>query len=85
MLDEAGVPKERRAVFRPLAGYCFTAAMNSEPGSEWEQRQIDEYILEPHRIRLGLDTAVAQRLATTMLARFRELAKSLPPDPRSKS
>jgi hypothetical protein len=84
LLDEAGVAKERRVVYRPLAGYCFTAALNSEPGSEREQRQLDEYILEPRRIRLGLDTALAQRLAGTMLARFRELAKSLPSDPRPK-
>jgi transcriptional regulator with XRE-family HTH domain len=82
LLDEAGVAKERRAIWRPLTGYCFAAAQNSEPGSEREQRQLDEYILEPRRIRLGLDTALAQKLAGIMLARFRELAKSLPPDPR---
>lgn len=82
LLDEAGVPKERSAVFRPLVGYCFAAALNSEPGSEREQRQLDEYILEPHRIRLGLDTALAQRLAGIMLVRFRELARTLPPAPR---
>ena len=83
-LDEAGVARERRAIWRPLAGYCFTAALNSEPGSEHERRQLDEYILEPRRIRHGLDTALAQKLAALMLARFRELAQSLPPDPRHK-
>jgi transcriptional regulator with XRE-family HTH domain len=82
LLDEAGVAKERRAIWRPLAGYCFAAALNSEPGSEREQRQLDEYILEPRRMRLGLDTALAQKLAGVMLTRLRELAKSLPPDPR---
>jgi transcriptional regulator with XRE-family HTH domain len=81
-LDEAGVARERRAIWRPLAGYCFTAALNSEPGSEHERRQLDEYILEPRRIQLGLDTALAQKLARIMLARFRELAETLPPDPR---
>jgi transcriptional regulator with XRE-family HTH domain len=40
--------------------------------------------LEPQWIRLGLDTALAQRLAGVMLARFRELAGSFPPDPRPK-
>jgi transcriptional regulator with XRE-family HTH domain len=84
LLDEAGVVKERRAIWRPLAGYCFTAAMNSEPGSEYERRQIDEYILEPRRIQLGLDTAVAQKLVGIMLSRLRELAPILPPDPRPK-
>ncbi len=82
MLDEAAVPKERRTVYRRLAGVCCTAALNSEPGSERERRQVDEYILEPQWIRLGLDTALAQKLAGIMLARFRELAESLPPDPR---
>ncbi|MBN2465739.1 hypothetical protein JXD38_09000, partial [candidate division WOR-3 bacterium] len=84
LLDEAGVAKERRAIWRPLSGYCFAAVLNSEPGSEREQRQLDEYILEPRRMRLGLDTALAQKLAGIMLARFRELAKILPPDPRPK-
>jgi transcriptional regulator with XRE-family HTH domain len=83
-LDEAGVAKERRAIWRPLAGYCFTAALNSEPGSERERRQLDECILEPRRIRLGLDTALARKLAAIILPRFRELAKTLPPDPRPK-
>jgi hypothetical protein len=76
------VPKERRTVYRRLAGVCCTAALNSEPGSERERRQVDEYILEPQWIRLGLDTALAQKLAGIMLVRFGELAKSLPPDPR---
>jgi hypothetical protein len=56
--------------------------LNSEPGSERERRQVDEYILEPQWIRLGLDTALAQGLAGIMLVRFRELAESLPSDPR---
>jgi hypothetical protein len=84
LLDEAAVPKERRTVYRRLTGVCCTAALNSEPGSERERRQVDEYILEPQWIRLGLDTALAQKLAGAMLARFRELAKSFPPDPRPK-
>ena len=84
LLDEAGVAKERRAVYRPLAGYCFTAALNSAPGGEREQREIDAYIHEPQWIRLGLDTALAQKLAGVMLNRFRELAESFPPDPRPK-
>jgi hypothetical protein len=42
------------------------------------------YILEPQWIHLGIDTALAQKLAAIMLPRFRELAKSFPPDPRPK-
>jgi transcriptional regulator with XRE-family HTH domain len=84
VLDEAGVPRERRTVYRRLVGVCCTAALSSEPGSERERRQLDEYILEPQWIRLGLDPALAQKLARTLLARFRELAGSFPPDPRSK-
>ena len=84
MLDEAGVPKERSVVYRRLVGVCFTAATSFEPGSAGERKQLDEYILEPQWIGLGLDTALAQKLAAPMLARFRELADSLPPDPRPK-
>jgi len=83
-LDETGVPKERRPVYRGLVGACCTAALSFEPGSEREGRQLDEYILEPRWIRLGLDPALAQRLAAVVLARFRELAESFPPDPRSR-
>jgi hypothetical protein len=84
VLDEAGVPGERRPIYRGLVGACCTAALNFVPGSSGEKRQLDEYILEPRWIRLGLDTALAQKLAGIMLARFHELAKSFPPDPRSK-
>jgi hypothetical protein len=84
VLDEAGVPGERRPVYRGLVGACCTAALNSGPGSEGERRQVDEYVLEPRWIRLGLDPALAQKLAGIALARFRELAKSVPPDPRPK-
>ena len=83
-LEEACVPKERRPICRGLVGVCCTAALRTEPGSAREKVQLDEYILEPRWIRLGLDTALAQKLAGDMLARFRELAKSLPPDPRPK-
>ena len=55
-----------------------------EQGSAGEKKQVDEYILEPRWIQLGLDTALAQKLAGIVLARFRELAKSFPPDPRPK-
>jgi len=82
VLDEAGVAKERRTVYRRLAGACCTAVLNSEPGGEMERREIDGYIHEPQWIRLGLDTALAQKLAGIMLMRLRELARSLPPDPR---
>ena len=54
------------------------------PGSVEERRQIEEYILEPRWIRLRLDTALAQKLAGIVLARFHELAKSFPSDPRPK-
>ena len=84
VLDEAGVPRERRTVYRRLVGVCFTAATSFEPGSAGERKQLDEYILEPQWIGLGLDTALAQKLAALMLARFREFAESLPPDPRPK-
>jgi len=82
MLDKAGVPKERRPVYRGLVGACCTAATNFEPGSAGERKQIDEHILEPHRIRLGLDTALAEKPAEVILARFRELAKVFTPEPR---
>jgi transcriptional regulator with XRE-family HTH domain len=82
LLDEAGVPNERRTVYRRLVGVCSTAAMNCEPGSVGERQELDMYILEPQWIHLGLDTALAQKLAAIMLTRFRELAKSFPPDPR---
>jgi len=84
ILDKAGVPGDRRPVYRGLVGACCTAALNCEPGSLGERRQLDEYILEPNWIRLGLDTALAQKLAGIMLARFRELAQAFPPDPRPK-
>jgi transcriptional regulator with XRE-family HTH domain len=60
------------------------AAVSFAPGSVGEKQQVDEYILEPRWIRLGLDTALAQKLAGIVLARFRELATSFPPDPRPK-
>jgi transcriptional regulator with XRE-family HTH domain len=82
VLDEVGVAKERRAVYRGLVGVCCTSALNFEPGSAGERKQLDEYVLEPRWIRLGLDTALAQKLAGVMLVRFRELAQSFPPDPR---
>ena len=84
MLDRAGVPAERRPVYRGLVGACCTAALNSEPGSVGEKAQMDEYILSPQWIGLGLDAALAQKFAGIMLVRFRELAKSFPPDPRPK-
>jgi len=84
VLDQAGVAKERRAVYRRLAGVCFTAVLHSEPGGEMERREIDAYVHQPEWIRLGLDTALAEKLAGIMLPRLRELARSLPPDPRPK-
>jgi transcriptional regulator with XRE-family HTH domain len=84
LLDETNVPKERRPVYRGAVGACCTAALMTEPGSAEERRQVEEYILEPRWIGLGLDTALAQKLAAIVLARFRELAKSFPPDPRPK-
>ena len=84
VLDEAGVPRERRPVYRGAVGACCTAALRTEPGSAEERRQVEEYILEPRWIGLGLDTAPARKLAAIVLARFRDLAKSFPPDPRPK-
>jgi transcriptional regulator with XRE-family HTH domain len=84
VLDEANVPKERRPVYRGAVATFCTAAANTEPGSAEERRQVEEYILEPRWIGLGLDTALAQKLAAIVLARFRDLAKSFPPDPRLK-
>jgi transcriptional regulator with XRE-family HTH domain len=84
VLDEANVPKERRPVYRGAVAACCTAALNTEPGSAAERQQVEEYILEPRWIRLGLDTALAQKLAAVVLSRFRELARSFPPDPRPK-
>ena len=84
VLDEAGVLKERRPVYRGAVGACCTAALVTELGSAEERRQVEEYILEPRWIGLGLDTALAQKLAAIVLVRFRELAKYFPPDPRPK-
>jgi transcriptional regulator with XRE-family HTH domain len=84
MLDAAGVPKERRTVYRGVVTASATAARSFEPDSVGERQQLDEYILQPRWIRLGLDTALAQRIAGIVLARLRELAKSFPPDPRPK-
>jgi hypothetical protein len=84
VLDEANVLKERRPVYRGAVAACCTAALRTEPGSAEERRQVEEYILEPRWIGLGLDTALAQKLAATVLVRFRDLAKSFPPDPRPK-
>ena len=84
MLDDAGVPTERRPVYRGAVGACCTAALATETDSVEERRQIEEYMLNPHWIRLGLDTALAQKLVGIVLARFRELAQSFPPDPRPK-
>jgi hypothetical protein len=83
LLGQAGIHGERRAVYRGLVSSCCTAALNSEPGSVGERVQLDEYILSPLWISRGLDKAVAVRLWSVMLPRFRELAKSFPPDPRS--
>jgi transcriptional regulator with XRE-family HTH domain len=83
LLDEAGVPRERRPIYRGVVGASCTA-VDFAPGSSEERRQLDEYILEPRWIRLGLDTALAQELAAIVLARLRELAQSFPPDPRPK-
>jgi transcriptional regulator with XRE-family HTH domain len=84
VLDEACVPKERRPVYRGVITACFTAATHFEPGSAGETKQLDERVFDPNSIRLGLDTALAQKLAGIALARFRELAESFPPDPRPK-
>jgi hypothetical protein len=83
-LDEANVPKERRPVFRMAVAWFCTVAGKTEPGSADESRQLQEYINEPRWMRLGLDTALAQKLAGVVLARFRDLAKSFPSDPRPK-
>jgi hypothetical protein len=84
LLDEAGVAKERRPVYRGVVAACCTAATHFEPGSTRERRQVDERILDTNSIRLGLDTALAQKLSAIVLARFRALAESFPPDPRPK-
>ena len=84
MLDEANVPKERRPVYRmAVASFCHVAGQ-TEPGSAGESRQVQEYATELRSIQLGLDTALAQKLAAIVLVRFRDLAKSFPPDPRPK-
>jgi hypothetical protein len=67
-----------------MVGICCAAALNFAPGSVGERRESNKYILEPQWLGRGLDTALAQKLANVMLARFRELARSFPPDPRPK-
>ncbi|MBM3331627.1 helix-turn-helix domain-containing protein [candidate division WOR-3 bacterium] len=84
LLDEAGVPGDRRVVYRGLVSACCTAALNHEPNSVGEKAQLDEYILSPLWISRGLDQTLAEKLCGVMLPRFRELAKTLPPDPRPK-
>jgi transcriptional regulator with XRE-family HTH domain len=84
VLDKAGVPEGQRAVYRGVITACCVAATSFEPGSVGEKKQLDECLLDPNSTRRGLDTALAQKLAATLLARFRELAKSFPPDPRPK-
>ena len=71
-------------MYRGAVNTFCTAAGQTEPGSAEERRQIEEYILEPRWIGLGLDTALAQKLAGIVLARFRDLATSFPSDPRPK-
>jgi len=84
VLDSAGVPSERRTVYRGLVSSCSNAALDHQPGSAGERTQLDEYMLDPLWASRGLDKAVAEKLCGVMLARFRELAKSFPPDPRPK-
>jgi len=84
LLDRAGVPSERRSVYRGLVGTCCTAALEFEPGSKGEKQEVEQYILDPLWASRGLDKALAEKLCGIMLARFRELAKSFPPDPRPK-
>jgi hypothetical protein len=84
LLDEANVLKEHRPVYRMAVAWFCTVAGQTEPGSADESRQLQEYYVEPRWIGLGLDTALAQKLAAIVLARFRDLAKSFPPDPRPK-
>jgi hypothetical protein len=84
VLDEAGVPGDRRPVYRGAAATFCSIAVNAEPGSAAESRQLQEYITEPRWMQLGLDTALAQKLAGIVLARFRDLARSFPPNPRPK-
>jgi len=71
-------------IYRGVVSASCTAAMSLALGSSEERRQLDECILEPRWTRLGLDTALVQKLAGIALARFRELAESFAPDPRPK-
>ncbi len=84
MLDAAGLPEGRRAVYRSVTNVCCHAALNTEPGSAAERSIVDERIFHSNLTGLGLDTALAQKLANFVLPRFRGLAKSFPPDPRPK-
>jgi transcriptional regulator with XRE-family HTH domain len=84
VLDKAGVPEGPRAIYRGVITACCVAATSFEPDSVGEKKQLDECLLDPNSTRRGLDAALAQNLAATLLARFRELAKSFPPDPRPK-
>ena len=84
MLDAAGVPVQRRSLYRSVANVCCHAALNTESGSAAERSIVDERIFHSNLTGLGLDTALAQKVAKFVLARFRELAKSFPPDPRPK-
>jgi transcriptional regulator with XRE-family HTH domain len=84
MLDQAGVPGGRRSLYRSVTNVCCHAALNTGPGSAAERALVDGRIFHSNLTNLGLDTALAQKLAGLVIPRFRELAKSFPPDPRSK-
>jgi transcriptional regulator with XRE-family HTH domain len=84
MLDEAGVPDGRRAVYRSVTNVSCHAALKTDPGSVAERSIVEERIFDAKSTKPGFDTALAQRLADFVLARFRELAKSFPPNPRPK-
>ena len=84
MGSRLSVAANRRAVYRGVVAACCTGVLHFEPGSAGERREFERYLQEPRWVQLGLDSELAQKLAAIVFARFRELAKSLPPDPRPK-
>jgi transcriptional regulator with XRE-family HTH domain len=83
-LDEAGVPHARRAVYRSVTSTSCFAALTTDPGSAAEKSIVQQLVFDANSTKPGFDAALAQKLADFVLVRFRQLAKTFPPDPRPK-
>jgi transcriptional regulator with XRE-family HTH domain len=82
LLIEAGVPEVRWPQYRALVPRVAHIVDHWEPGSSEARAEIEALVAEPSTARFGLDSDLLRRLADVALARYAELRKSLPPDPR---